>query len=394
MPALLFWAGRDTGNGSRTRLLNSGRNLFLCLMTKYDKLFYVVGYKIELKRIKGRKAVRMGTSIALSLMLLCSIGLIGGCGIGEKPATATEKYPEKPIALIVPFAAGGSADMTMRTMEKVITKYLGQPIVIKNVPGGGGTLGWNELVESYEDGYTIGAVSSSTLLQSTYGTTSYHYPSALDPLVAVTAFPVIAVVRADQEWNNMQEMIVYAKQHPSEVKYGHAGLGTANHVVGEMIKLDAKINIDQVPFKGESEIISALLGGHIQLIYTSPSSVQEYIKIGKVKALGVSTPERMNDPVFSNVPTFREQGLNVVFTFWNGIAAHKGMPKEIKAKLLAALEKTINDPEYIEHMKKLGMEVNYLGHEEFLDKWLNESEQLKKVVKETGIAEKIASQKN
>ena len=338
--------------------------------------------------------MRMKKSIALSLMLLCSIGLIGGCGTKEKPVTAAEKYPDKPIALIVPFAAGGSNDIVARAMEKVSYKHLGQNIIVKNVPGAGGVLGWNELVESDDDGYTLGAVTTSILLQPLYGTTGYYYPSAIDPLVQILELPAVVVVRSDSAWNNINDLIANAKQHPGNIKFGHGGLGAATHVVGEMIAQTAGVKIAQVPFKGEAESIAALLGGHIQFVIASPISISEHVKGGKLKILGIADMKRSNGSLLSGIPTLQEQGVDVVFTFWFGIGVHKGIPKEAKAKLLTALDKTINDPEYIEHMKKLGMEVNYLGHEKFLDKWLNESERLKKIVKETGIAEKIAAQKN
>ncbi|WP_245698176.1 Bug family tripartite tricarboxylate transporter substrate binding protein [Dendrosporobacter quercicolus] len=335
----------------------------------------------------------MRKSIALSLMLLCSMGLIAGCGTKETPATAVEKYPNKTITLIVPYAAGGSNDMMVRAMEKVAQKHLGQPVIIKNMPGGGGLLGWNELVESEADGYTLGTVAPSALLHAMYGISGYHYPSALDPLVQVMELPVVAVVRSDQPWNNMTDLIDFAKQYPEKIKFGHSGLGAATHVVGEMVVLNSGANLVQVPFKGESESLAALLGGHTQLMFCAPSTINEHVKAGKVKVLGVTSTKRMTDPMFSHVPTLQEQGIDVVFTFWYGLAAHKGMPPEIKAKLLAGLEKTVNDPEYMENMKKMGMDVEYLNHEDFFKKWLQETRRLQKVVKESGVAEKIAEQK-
>ena len=338
--------------------------------------------------------MRMRKSIALSLMLLCSMGLVGGCGTKDKPATATEKYPDKPITLIVPASAGGTNDMMARSMEKLSEKYLGQPFIVKNVPGGSGTIGWNEVIVSKDDGYTLSTVTTTALLQPLYGEVQYHYPSALDPLVQVISTPIVAVTRSDMAWNNMRELVDYIKHHSGEVKFGHPGLGSGSHVVGEMIGVKSDINLPQVPFRGDSETLAALLGGHVQLIFVAPSSVKEHVKAGKVKMLGVATDKRMSEPEFSDVRTFQEQGIDVVFGFWFGIASHKGIPSDVKSKLLKGLEKIINDPEYSQTMRAMGVSIDYLGHEEFSDKWLNESERLRKIVKETGIAEKIASQKN
>ena len=338
--------------------------------------------------------MRMKKSIALSLMLLCSMGMVAGCGTKETPATAAEKYPEKPVTLIVPYAAGGSNDIMARSMEKAIQKHLGQALIVKNVPGGGGMLGWNELVESEPDGYTLGTVAPSVLLHTVYGEKTYHYPSALEPLVQVLELPVVAIVRSDQPWNSMNDLIDFARENPGKIKFGHGGLGAATHVVGEMVAVNTGTNLVQVPFKGEAEALAALLGGHTQLMFSAPSTVSEYVKSGKVKVLGVAATKRMTEETFNQAPTMKDQGIDVVFTFWYGIAVHKGMPAEIKAKLINGLEKTVNDPEYIENMKKLGMQVEYLGQKEFEEKWLTEYDRLRKIVKETGIAEKIAAQKN
>ena len=338
--------------------------------------------------------MKMRRSIALSLMLLCSMGLIGGCGTKEKPVTVAEKYPDKPITLIVPFAAGGSTDLVARSMEKVFTKYLSQPLIVKNVPGGAATIGLNEIAGAEPDGYTLGIVSIGVMLQPLYGQTRYHYPSALDPLVQVTSLPTIAVVQADKPWNNIGDLINYAKQNPEKVKFGHPGLGSGNHVAGEMFGQIANISMDQVPFKGDSETLAALLGGHIQLIFTTLPSVKEHIKSGKVRVLGIAGEKRSTDSVLSSVPTFREQGIDMNFGIWQGIAVHKVMEPEVKAKLLSALEKVVNDPEYIQNMKALGMEIDYLGQKEFEEKWVSDTVRFRKIVQETGIAEKIAAQKN
>nr|WP_092074479.1 tripartite tricarboxylate transporter substrate binding protein [Dendrosporobacter quercicolus]NSL49679.1 tripartite tricarboxylate transporter substrate binding protein [Dendrosporobacter quercicolus DSM 1736] len=326
-------------------------------------------------------------------MLLCSIGLVVGCGTKETPATAAEKYPDKPITLIVPFAAGGSADLVARSMEKPAEKYLGKTFIIKNIPGGAGTIGWSELIVSEDDGYTLSIVTTGALLQSLYKERQYHYSSALDPLVQVMSEPVIAVTQSEQPWNSMKELIGYAGQNHGKIKFGHPGLGSGSHVVGEMLSVAGGVEFPQVPFKGDSEALAALLGGHVQFILTAPTSVREHVKAGTVKVLGVATDKRISDPVFNSAPTFQEQDINVMYSYWLGIAAHKGLDKEVKAKLLDGLEKIVNDPDFVRNMKAMGVEVEYLNHEDFFQKWLKETRRLTKVVKESGIAEKIAEQK-
>jgi tripartite-type tricarboxylate transporter receptor subunit TctC len=328
----------------------------------------------------------------LFLVGLLSLGLLtGGCSLQSN--TVANQYPTKPITLIVPFAAGGSVDMMARTIEKVALRHLGQAIVVTNIPGGAATIGWNELAGAKPDGYTIGVIGMSSLLQPLYGETRYHYPTALEPFVQVISIPAIAVVRADQPWKDARDLLDYAQQHPGEIKYGHPGLGTGNHVAGEMVALSSGAHMAQVPFKGEADALAALLGGHIQLMFATPPSIKEHLKSGKVRVVGVATEQRLTDPVFSNVPTFKEQGVDVLLSFWYGFGAPKGIPEAEKSKLIAGLQAMVNDPEFKTNMEKSGMPVEYLGAQEFQQKWITDSGRLAKIVKDTGIAERIANQK-
>jgi tripartite-type tricarboxylate transporter receptor subunit TctC len=208
------------------------------------------------------------------------------------------------------------------------------------------------------------------------------------------ATPLAVTVAADQPWRSIEELIRYAAQHPGELKFGHSGLGSGTHVAGEIFAKQANVNIVQVPFRGEGETIAALLGGHIQLAFVNSPLVKEYLKSGKVRVLAVSADKRLSDPVLQNIPTLKEQGQDMVFSLWHGIAAPKGLPANVKARLAEVLKDTMNDPQFIKHMADLGMTVEYLGPKEFGDKWLSENTKLTKMVKDTGIAGRIASQKN
>lgn len=327
-------------------------------------------------------------------ILLCTIMLTGGCGMGGKESAAEVKYPVKPITVIVPFAAGGGLDMVARTLEKSAQKHLGQPFVVVNKPGGAATIGMNELAGANPDGYTIGIVPVSVMLQPLYGPTRYHYPTALEPLAKVVSAPAIISTLASQPWQNINDLVAYAKKHPGEIKFGHPGLGTSPHITGEAFARETGIDIVQVPFKGDSESLAALLGGHIQLIITTPTSIKEHMKNGTLRILGVAEEKRLTIPGFENVPTLKEQGVNVAYSFWNGIGAPKGLPAAEKAKLAAGLKEMINDPVFKRDMESVGMPVEYLGPDEFSDEWIRDNAKLTKIVKETGIAELIAAQKN
>jgi Uncharacterized protein conserved in bacteria len=321
--------------------------------------------------------------------------LVGGCGsVQEKEASKQQvKYPSKPITIIVPYAPGGDSDMIARSMEKMAIKYLGQPMIVINKPGGGATIGWNELAGSNPDGYTIGITTIGAILQPLYGSTKCNYPTALIPLAQVTTSPMALTVSTESSWQNLNELIEYAKAHPGELKYGHPGLGATANVVAEMFIKEAGVTIEQVPFQGSAEALAALLGGHVKVMFSNIAAVKEQVKAGKVRILAIADPNRYEDKDLKNVPTFKEQGINLVFNNWQGIGAPKGIPDDIQYKLAEGLKNLINDPEFQKNMENLGMKVDYLGPKEFGERWITDNQHLTKVVKETGIAERIAAQK-
>lgn len=328
--------------------------------------------------------------IVLSCILLLTLMNVG---CSESKKVNSEKFPAKPIVIIVPFSAGGSSDTMIRLMEKTAEKNLGQQIIVVNKPGSGATLGWNELVASNPNGYTVGVTSVSVNLQPIYSATKYHYPTAIDPLVQIATIPVLAVVRSDSPWQTISDVIAYAKEHPGVIKCAHPGVGTVVHVVDEMFVQETGINIGQVPFKGTTEAVSATLGGHVQLLFASPAEVKSLVENGDLRVLAVATEKRLSQPTFANVPTFKEQGLNISFSLWQGIGAPKGLPEDIKQKLVEGFSNIINDPVYKQQMENIGLTVEYLGPEESQNKWIKEKEYLTEFMEKSKFKEKIATQK-
>jgi tripartite-type tricarboxylate transporter receptor subunit TctC len=331
--------------------------------------------------------------ISAIAVFLISI-ILGGCSdIQSIPVTTTSKFPEKPITVIVPFSVGGGLDLTARSLEKLAPKYLGQPLVVINKPGGAGAIGWNELVGSNPDGYTIGITAPDMLLLPLYGSTKYDYPTALSPLAQVSAVPSILVVKADQPWQTLNELIEYAKKHPGELKFGHGGVGSFPHIVSEMFGQTAGISIDQVPFNGAGEVTAALLGGHIQFAFINPIVIKEQLKSGTVRGLAVTGEERIVDPFLEHIPTCKEQGIDLVIKNWFGIAVPKEMPLAVKNKLSEGFKAIINDPEFKKNMVAVGLTIEYLGPEESQFKWLADSQKLSKTLQDSGVLEKIKTQR-
>ncbi|WP_215831222.1 tripartite tricarboxylate transporter substrate binding protein [Pelorhabdus rhamnosifermentans] len=304
-----------------------------------------------------------------------------------------EKYPNKPITILIPWSAGSPTDLIARILEKLSLKYLHQPIIVVNRPGGTGTIAWNELSASNPDGYTIGISSCELLLQPLFVSTKYDYATALDPLAQITATPFVMFVKADQPWQSVNDLISYAKQHPGQVKFGHSGIGSLGHIVGETFCKETNITMNQVPFQGAPEVISALLGGHIQVAILNPGSVKNFVQNGTIKILAVASKKHLTDPILADAKTFQEQGINIFYNSRYGIAVPKETPMAIKDALAEELKKIITDPEFKKSVENLGLQYEYLGPKESEERWLTDRRELTKALQETGILDLIKSQK-
>lgn len=327
--------------------------------------------------------------------LLIGSLMIGGCtsmqiGISSQ----NEKYPIKPINVIVPFSLGTSYDMLARMLEKTAPQLLGQPLVVVNKPGGTGTIGWNEVVIAPPDGYTLTITGIETLLQPLYGSTKYDYPTALEPLAQIASAPLVMAIQAEQPWPDVESLIIYGRQHPEKLKFSHTGIGSIGHIAGEIFAQTAGIKFEQVPYLGGSDATVALLGGHVQAAFVSPAMIKEHIKNGTVRALAITGEQRLNDPVFAEVPTFKELGFDIPVSVWFGVAAPKELPREIKAQLAAGLQAMITDPEFKRNVENMGLQYDYLGPRESEKKWLADSQKLADFVQRTGVLELIKAQKN
>ncbi len=311
----------------------------------------------------------------------------------NKTIPVVKKYPEKPITIIVPFSIGGASDLIARSLEKTALQHLGQPLIVVNRPGGAGNTAWNELASSPPDGYTIGITGVELLLQSLYEPAKYNYPTALEPLVQIATSPVVMVVTTEEGWSSVEDLINYAKSHPGELKFGHGGIGSIGHVTGETFAKSTTIKLEQVPFRGATEGLAALLGKHIQIAFLNPAVIKDHVQNGTIKVLATTGENRLQDPVLKDIPTFKELGLDIHFSNFFGIAAPKELPLASKARLAEGLKEMINDTEFKKNMANLGLEIEYLDAKDSEYKWITDRQRLSQTIQETGILEIIKSQK-
>jgi|YelNatPaOPRAMG01_1025707.scaffolds.fasta_scaffold57211_2 tripartite-type tricarboxylate transporter receptor subunit TctC len=291
--------------------------------------------------------------IYLVMGFFCLLGTGNNIWAGE--------YPEKPVKLIVPWAAGGDTDVLMRIIAHYAGKYLGQPMVVVNVGGVGGTLGARQGKDAKPDGYTLTATHESVITSYIVGVAEFNY-SQFQPVANMIATPAIVAARPDAPWNNMKDLIADAKKKPGEIKFG-ATLGSTSHFFPLMIAHEAGIEFKIVGYEGTAERQTALLGGFIDLGESNPASGKKYFEAKKLKGLGIARAQR--HPLLPDMPTLKEQGLNVIFEVNRGICAPLNTPQAIVDKLAAAFKKAAEDPELKEKIKEHGTLVNFLPPAEY-----------------------------
>lgn len=313
------------------------------------------------------------------------------CSMATLPVTA-QTYPDRPIRLIVPFGPGGSSDLVARMIAKDAQKHLGQPFVIDNRPGAAAMIGLNELVQAKPDGYTIGITNSGMVTQPLYGIAKHNYVTDLQPIAQLGEVPFVLCVAGDSKFKTIEDLIAFAKANPKAVNYGITGIGNTSHIGPEHLKYLAKFPMEAVNFSGGGDLVTSLLGGHIQAGGINPVDIREQVKAGKIRALVIFGEKRLADPLFADVPTARERGFDVSVTLWQGIGAPKGMPEAVRARLSDAFDKIMASKETRDALQGLGLDPVYLGPADFAAKWSSQQAHYKQVVTDTGILEMVRSQ--
>lgn len=279
---------------------------------------------------------------------------------------AADTYPSKPVTGIVPMAAGGSSDLMARAIEKFWTKYAPQPMVIVNKPGGGGVVGTEQVVRSRPDGYTlyIGYGSGHDVVMPSLQKMPYDPLKDLVAVARVSIHSVVIVTGAKSPFNSIKDVIAYSKKEGKPVTTAVSVKAGAVDLALTAFGKAAGVDIRTVPFSGGAEAVTALAGGHLMIGGGHPSEVIPHIKAGRFKALAVVLPQR--DPTLPNVPTLKEQGIDVAT--WGsikGLAAPAGTPKEVVKYIEGTIRKICNDPEFKKTMENLNQPIMYQGSEDF-----------------------------
>ena len=299
---------------------------------------------------------------------------------------AAAQWPERPITLIVPFPAGGGTDTFARPLAQQLTMQLGQTVVIDNKGGAGGTVGAGVAAKARPDGYTffMGGAHHA-LAPSLYKNLSYNIQKDFVPVALVAQPPQVVVINPGKlPVKTLQEFIDYAKKHPGEINYGTAGKGSTHHLAGELFAMQTGIKLVDVPYQGAGPMLSALIGGQVDLAFDGLGSSSGHIRAGAIKPLAVAATERSAS--LPDVPTAAQAGVpNYVVSTWYAIWAPAGTPQEAVDKMASEITKALNTPKLKETWAGNGSAVpNMTGPAfgKFVD---SEVARWAKVVKDSGV---------
>lgn len=296
-------------------------------------------------------------------------------GVFSVATSHAAEYPTKPIEIVCPYTPGSSMDIMSRLVADVGTKYAGQPMVVVNKPGAGGSLTAAEVISAKPDGYKL-ATLANLFFASTIHTQKVPFdPSDLVPIGNFMEFKMGMMVRADSPIKSFSDLLEYVKKNPGQLKWGHTGRGTSIHLAAHYIFKKAGAKTIDVPYKGTPESLAALLGGHIDASSTIFGAVKEQVRAGKVRFLAVYSERRYSD--MPNVPTVAELGFPDAskLATYIGLYAHKSTPDDIKSYLVALSKKIYDDPKFKKGMEQLGEEPQF-GGPEFMRERIKKAEEL------------------
>lgn len=320
-------------------------------------------------------------SLLRSLVATVALGTAFG-------AAQAQGYPAKPISLIVPFAAGGGVDATARLLTPKLGELLKQPVVIENVAGAAGTIGTVKVARAQPDGYTLlFAVASPLNVAPLVSPSAVRYDTFKDfvPVATVGTSPFVLIGKTQLPATNTAELIKLARQQPGKLNFGTDGVGTSLHITAEMFKQRAGIDIVHVPYKSGPQVLTDVAGGQVDLAVLPLTLAQPFIREGKVKAFGVTSPAR--SPSAPNIPTLGETAELKGFEMdsWLGVLAPAGTPQPVIAAWVAALDTVTKDPEIARKLGDVAVKPQLISGPAFGEYLAKERKAIGAVVQTAGI---------
>ncbi len=291
--------------------------------------------------------------------LLCAAAL-AACGALAPLSTFAQAFPSKPIKLVIAFPAGGPTDITMRQLADNASKILGQPVIVDNKPGAGGTLPAQALQTSQPDGYTVAQIPLGVFRLGYTTKINWDPLKDITYVINLTGYAFGIVVPTDSPLKTWADFVAYAKANPGKLTYGSTGTLTSPHLTTERIAQTVGIQLQHVPYKGSADLQQALLGGHLMAAADSTGFAPQ-VEAGKLRVLNTWGEKRLEK--FPNVPTLKELGIDIVQNSPFGIGAPKGTPPEVVKKLHDAFKQAMEEPSYVAALGRYDMLPNYMSSE-------------------------------
>lgn len=282
--------------------------------------------------------------------------LVAVLALACAPAVAlAQAYPSKPVRLVVPYSPGGGADNAARILATRLSATLGQTVVIDNRPGGSGMIGAQAVAQAEPDGYTVLYDASAFAVNPALRKMAFDPARDLVPVSLAVTVPNIFVVPANAPYKTVQEFVDYARKNPGKLTYASYGAGSAAHLIGELLKARAGIDLLHVPYKGGAPALTDLMGGQVDSYFSNAASGMSYVKSGKLRALAVTSARRM--AAMPDVPTLAESGFKDFEVLeWNGFFVPKGTPDEVVVRLAREVQAALKDPATRQKLQGLGLD--------------------------------------
>ncbi len=307
-----------------------------------------------------------------------------GCGVLFTAATATAAdYPVRPVQIVVPYAAGGGTDLSARIMADTMQKYLGKSLVVRNQPGGGGSIGISAVTHARADGYTLGMGAQGPLaMLPHYGGVDYNLDDVEFLALMGRNLMVVAGCQG-APYDDAEGFVEYAREHPGEVRVGNSGAGGANHIAIEGFGSAAGIEFNSMPFGGASAAVTACVGGHIDAVIAHPAEVLPHVESGSIPALLVMEDDRIE--LLPDTPVPSELGVDFTWSAWKGVIAPQSLPDDVKEILAEALRETFQDEEFLDRMAEMGEFVDYRVGDDFRELAEGDSTTAEEIIRQLGM---------
>ena len=315
--------------------------------------------------------------------LILTLAVLSLCASAQ-PAAA-QNFPSKSIRFIVTFPPGGPADLLARSVAPVMGSRLGQPVVVENRAGAGGVLGVNAIAKSAPDGYTIGISGPGALVAAPFMMKDFPYDvmRELQPITLIARIAGIVVTNPGSGFKTVKELIARAKSNPGKISYASAGAGTLTHLAGELLKIEAGIDMLHVPYKGGGPAAADLVAGRVQLFFPDLPAVLQFIRSGKLIAIAVTTQERAAD--LPDAPTMAESGVPAMTSeSLYGMLASAGLPGAVLARLNDSAVAALKEPAVVAQIRKLGATPSPTTPDEYRNLIQSERTTWERVIKVTG----------